>query len=130
MSIVGCRRGLGPVHAHQPRHTAATLMLAAGASLPEIGQVLRHRQMSTTAIYAKVDHERLGAIADDGDTMTTQPSLRQALTDYLALRRARGFKLKAVEPPWIIRRENQLRSFLFWKGRGHGDREAAPVIYS
>ena len=38
-------------------------MLAAGGSLPEIGQVLRHRQVSTTAIYAKVDHERLRALA-------------------------------------------------------------------
>lgn len=63
VSIVGCRCGLGPVHAHRLRHSAATGMLAAGASLPEIGQVLRHRQVSTTAIYAKVDHERLRALA-------------------------------------------------------------------
>jgi integrase/recombinase XerD len=63
VSIVGCRCGLGPVHAHRLRHTAASRMLAAGASLPEIGQVLRHRRVSTTAIYAKVDHERLRALA-------------------------------------------------------------------
>lgn len=63
VSIVGCRCGLGPIHAHRLRHTAATSMLAAGGSLPEIGQVLRHRQVSTTAIYAKVDHERLRALA-------------------------------------------------------------------
>ena len=42
---------------------AATQMLRAGASLPEIGQVLRHREQKTTAIYAKVDHAALRALA-------------------------------------------------------------------
>ena len=35
----------------------------------------------------------------------------------------------AVEPPWIFRRENQLRSFLFREERGNGDGEAAQVVY-
>ena len=51
------RAGLGRVHAHRLRHTAATQMLRAGASLPEIGQLLRHRRAETTAIYAKVDRD-------------------------------------------------------------------------
>jgi len=55
--------GLGRVHAHRLRHTAATQMLQAGASLPEIGQVLRHRRVLTTAIYAKVDTDALRTIA-------------------------------------------------------------------
>jgi integrase/recombinase XerD len=38
-------------------------MLAAGASLAEIGQVLRHRERGTTAIYAKVDRKALRALA-------------------------------------------------------------------
>jgi len=38
-------------------------MLAYGASLQEISQVLRHRHLSTTAIYAKVDLERLRGVA-------------------------------------------------------------------
>ena len=38
-------------------------MLAHGASLQEISQVLRHRHLSTTAIYAKVDLERLRQVA-------------------------------------------------------------------
>jgi len=38
-------------------------MLQAGATLPEIGQVLRHREAKTTAIYAKVDHRSLGTLA-------------------------------------------------------------------
>jgi site-specific recombinase XerD len=38
-------------------------MLRAGASLPEIAQVLRHRQLKTTAIYAKVDRAALRSLA-------------------------------------------------------------------
>ena len=57
------RAGLGVIHAHRLRHTAATQMLRAGATLPEVGQVLRHRRAMTTAIYAKVNHEALRTIA-------------------------------------------------------------------
>jgi len=57
------RAGLGRVHAHRLRHTAATELLRAGASLPEIGQLLRHRRVATTAIYAKVDRGTLRLIA-------------------------------------------------------------------
>ncbi|MCA1679578.1 MAG: site-specific integrase [Actinobacteria bacterium] len=57
------RAGLPRVGAHRLRHTAATEMLRAGASLPEIGQVLRHREQKTTAIYAKVDRTALRALA-------------------------------------------------------------------
>ena len=44
---------------HQFRHALAAHMLRQGASLPEIGQVLRHRSPQTTSIYAKVDLEAL-----------------------------------------------------------------------
>lgn len=57
------RAGLGRVRAHRLRHTAATQMLRAGASLPEIGQLLRHRHVVTTAIYAKAERESLREIA-------------------------------------------------------------------
>lgn len=57
------RAGLGVIHAHRLRHSAATAMLSAGASLAEIGQVLRHRQALTTAIYAKVDVGSLRQVA-------------------------------------------------------------------
>jgi len=59
----GQRAGLGPIHAHRLRHTAATGMLRAGGSLGEIGQVLRHRHALTTAIYAKVDIDGLRPLA-------------------------------------------------------------------
>lgn len=48
---------------HRLRHTAASEMLRQGASLVEIGQVLGHRKAETTAIYAKVDHPALRALA-------------------------------------------------------------------
>jgi len=57
------RAGLGTVHAHRLRHSAATGMLRAGAGLPEIGQVLRHRRLASTAIYAKTDIAALRALA-------------------------------------------------------------------
>jgi integrase/recombinase XerD len=57
------RAGQPPVRAHRLRHSAATAMLAGGASLTEIGQVLRHQHVLTTAIYAKVDLEALRTVA-------------------------------------------------------------------
>jgi integrase len=49
--------------AHLFRHTLATQMLRHGASLGEIGQVLRHRHPDTTRIYAKVDLSALRTLA-------------------------------------------------------------------
>jgi site-specific recombinase XerD len=57
------RAGLGTIFSHRLRHSAATAMLAAGAPLAEIGQVLRHRSAVTTAIYAKVDVVALRSLA-------------------------------------------------------------------
>jgi len=49
--------------AHQFRHALATQMLRHGASLAEIGEVLRHRNPQTTTIYAKVDLTALRTLA-------------------------------------------------------------------
>lgn len=59
------RAGLEPPRkgAHLLRHTLATGMLRNGASLAEIGQLLRHRFPQTTEIYAKIDPSALGALA-------------------------------------------------------------------
>jgi len=58
------RAGLSPAlkGAHLFRHSLATRMLRHGASLPEIGMVLRHRAVQTTEIYAKVDLDGLRAL--------------------------------------------------------------------
>ena len=50
------------VGAHRLRHAAATEMLAGGASLSEIAQVLRHGSESTTRIYAAVDRAALSLV--------------------------------------------------------------------
>ena len=49
--------------AHQFRHALATEMLRHGASLTEIGDLLRHRSPQTTSIYAKVDLTALRTLA-------------------------------------------------------------------
>jgi site-specific recombinase XerD len=45
------------------RHSLATRLLREGATLDAIGALLRHRDVSTTALYAKVDIGLLGQIA-------------------------------------------------------------------
>jgi integrase/recombinase XerD len=57
------RAGLERRGAHQLRHALATEMLRAGASLPEVGQVLRHRSLLSTSLYAKVDERALRPLA-------------------------------------------------------------------
>lgn len=57
------RAGLERRGAHRFRHALATEMLRAGASLPEVGQVLRHRSMLSTSLYAKVDENALRPLA-------------------------------------------------------------------
>jgi site-specific recombinase XerD len=59
------RAGLNPEFkgAHLLRHSLATELLRRGASLDEIGQLLRHQQPTTTQIYAKVDIVALRRIA-------------------------------------------------------------------
>jgi integrase/recombinase XerD len=51
------------IGSHLLRHSLATDMLRKGASLDEIGDVLRHRSRASTAIYAKHDIEGLRSIA-------------------------------------------------------------------
>lgn len=59
------RAGLHPPRkgAHVLRHSLATHMLQRGASLSEIGEVLRHRNPITTELYSKVDLGALSALA-------------------------------------------------------------------
>ena len=57
------RAGLPRVGPHRLRHALAADMLRHGAGLTAIGQVLRHRDLATTALYAKVDFIALRAVA-------------------------------------------------------------------
>ena len=53
------------VGSHILRHSLATNMVRNGASLAEIGDMLRHRNRRTTMIYAKLDIEGLRSVARD-----------------------------------------------------------------
>jgi integrase/recombinase XerD len=55
--------GIARQGAHRLRHSLATEMLRAGASLAEVGQVLRHRSHLATSVYAKVDQNALRPLA-------------------------------------------------------------------
>ena len=57
------RAGLARIGAHRLRHTLAMQMLRRGATIIEVSQVLRHRDLATTAIYAKVDFATLRTVA-------------------------------------------------------------------
>jgi site-specific recombinase XerD len=54
--------GLARRGSHVFRHSLATGLLRSGATLTEIGQLLRHEQQDTTRIYAKVDLDSLRAL--------------------------------------------------------------------
>jgi site-specific recombinase XerD len=59
-----CERARLPrIGPHRLRHTAASQMLRSGAPLTEITQVLRHRSLRTTAVYAKIDVVSLRTVA-------------------------------------------------------------------
>jgi site-specific recombinase XerD len=57
------RAGSPRVGPHRLRHALAAEMLRQGAGLTAIGQVLRHQDLATTALYAKVDFSALRAVA-------------------------------------------------------------------
>lgn len=59
-----CRRaGVAEVGSHRLRHTVACDMVSAGVPLVQIGQVLRHRSLQSTAIYAHADLDQLRRLA-------------------------------------------------------------------
>lgn len=59
-----CRRvGLPHSSAHALRHTLACRLVESGSSLKEVADLLRHRSLSTTLIYAKLDTPKLSAVA-------------------------------------------------------------------
>ena len=57
------RAGLPHTRSHLLRHTMASRLLAGGSSLKEVADVLRHRSLNTTLIYAKLDSGRLVEVA-------------------------------------------------------------------
>jgi site-specific recombinase XerD len=59
-----CRRaGIPAFGPHRLRHALACGLLAHGAALEEVAQLLRHDDLTTTALYARCDLARLAAVA-------------------------------------------------------------------
>jgi integrase/recombinase XerC len=56
------RSGLPHARPHALRHTLACRLLARGSSLKEVADVLRHRSLNTSLIYAKLDNPKLVAV--------------------------------------------------------------------
>lgn len=56
---VGIQHGRG----HALRHTVACRIVNQGGSIKEVADVLRHRSLNTSMIYAKVDHGALAGVA-------------------------------------------------------------------
>jgi site-specific recombinase XerD len=68
-----CRRaGLTRVGPHRLRHALAAELLRRGAGLTAIGQVLRHQDLATTALYAKVDMNTLRGVAQPWPTVVAR----------------------------------------------------------
>jgi site-specific recombinase XerD len=68
------RAGLpGPVHAHRLRHSTATAVLAAGGGMSEAGQLLRHADAASTAIYAKTNITALSVLARPWPLLPARP---------------------------------------------------------
>jgi site-specific recombinase XerD len=57
------RAGLPYTRSHLLRHTMASRLLESGSSLKEVADVLRHRSLNTTLVYAKLDSRNLGTVA-------------------------------------------------------------------
>jgi len=62
--LAGYRRcGWTRTGVHILRHSVASRLLRAGAPMKDIADILRHRSLDTSAIYAKVDFTKLAAVA-------------------------------------------------------------------
>jgi integrase/recombinase XerD len=63
LAATGQKPGTPYVGSHLLRHSLATRLVNAGASLDEVGDVLRHRSRTSTMIYARLDIDGLRSVA-------------------------------------------------------------------
>jgi integrase len=92
--------------AHRLRHSVATHLVRCGSSFKEIADLLGHKSMRSTGIYAKLDQRGLEQVAlSMARRCAMNPGdLLLHLEAYLALENALGFSLRA--------RERLLRDFV------------------
>ena len=92
------RAGMERRGTHRFRHALATEMLRAGASLPEVGQVLRHRSDAVDHYLCQGRPERAAPAGPPVARERGMSGLRARAEEYLAMRRALGFKLDSWGP--------------------------------
>lgn len=72
MGVNGVRKAIGNAlrdagiphgRSHSLRHTLACRLVNSGGSIKEVADVLRHRSLNTSLIYAKLDQQRLAEVA-------------------------------------------------------------------
>lgn len=97
--------GLSYTRSHLLRHTMARRLLDGGSSLKEVADVLRHRSLNTTVVYAKLDSRNLQAVA------MPWPAGTSSLNEVAAIERgnstrvdAKRRNLRCVALPWPGRR--------------------------
>lgn len=92
------RAGIPPLRAHDLRHTAASWLVAAGASLPMVARQLGHRHVATTARYAHLELDGVRqALERAAATFTPTAGLETRSDDAQPQRAATGRKRKIVE---------------------------------
>ena len=91
------RIGITHGRTHALRHTMARRLLEHGSSLKEVADVLRHRSLNTSLIYAKLDSQESdrcrAAMAWEYD-MKAPITMQMRVDNYLAERRRLGFQLR------------------------------------
>ena len=78
---------------------ASRLLLASGSSLKEVADVLRHRSLDTTLIYAKLDTHSLSTVAPavaGGGQMNTATTMQSFVEQFLEERRRLGFAARST----------------------------------
>ena len=96
-----CRRaGLMHSSAHSLRHTLACRLVEKGSSLKEVADVLRHRSLNTTLIYAKLDTPKLSMVPLPWPVSHPSPLRQRSLNTALIHAKRDTPKLSTVALPW------------------------------
>lgn len=96
-----CRRaGLMHFSAHSLRHTLACRLVENGSSLKEVADVLRHRSLNATLIYAKLDTPKLSMVPLPWPVSHSPLQRHRSLNTSLIRAKRDTPKLSMVALPW------------------------------
>ena len=85
VTVIATDAGIGHVHPHQLRHTFATQAVNRGMRIEAIGQMLGHKTLRMTLIYARIANrtvtDEYRAVSDSVDALYAEPDLPGAAKD-------------------------------------------------